>query len=140
MSGLHARRRSSARCACARIRSSVAWSNVKDSDPSSSTRSTKPAVLQIFTSVLIWALDPLRLFPSTDGTRPASKAGRLSAATWTLAGLAFVLGGRAWGAGFGILALLTAPLILAPAVAEAAARLKARRPHATRPADFPPGG
>jgi hypothetical protein len=53
--------------------------------------------------------------------------------------VAFVLGGHAWGAGFGILALLTAPLILAPAVAEAAARLKARRRHATRPADFPPG-
>ena len=63
-----------------------------------------------------------------------------NAATWTLAGVAFVLGGHAWGAGFGILALLTAPLILAPAGAEAAARLKARRRHATRPADFPPGG
>ena len=60
-------------------------------------------------------------------------------ATWTLAGLAFVLGGRVWGAWFGVLALATAPLLAAPAVMEAAARLRARRRHARRPGDFPTG-
>jgi hypothetical protein len=60
-----------------------------------------------------------------------------NAATWTLAGLAFVLGGRVWGAWFGVLALATAPLLLLPAGVEGAARLKARRRHATRPGDFP---
>lgn len=61
----------------------------------------------------------------------------VNAATWTLAGLAFVLGGRDWGAAFGILALATAPLLAAPALVEALARLRARRRHATRPQDFP---
>jgi hypothetical protein len=60
-----------------------------------------------------------------------------NAATWTLAGLAFVLGGPRWGATFGILALATAPLVLLPGLAEAAARLTARRRHARRPPDFP---
>ena len=63
----------------------------------------------------------------------------VNAATWTLAGLALVLGGRDWGAGFGILALATAPLLVAPALVEATARLRARRRHATRPRDFPTG-
>lgn len=63
----------------------------------------------------------------------------VNAATWTLAGLAFVLGGRDWGAAFGILALATAPLLAAPALVEALARLRARRRHATRPQDFPTG-
>lgn len=62
-----------------------------------------------------------------------------NAATWTLAGIALMLGGRAWGAGFGILALLTLPLLALPALAEAAARLRARRRHATRPEGFPSG-
>ena len=63
----------------------------------------------------------------------------VNAGTWTLAGLAFVLGGRDWGAAFGILALATAPLLAAPALVEALARLRARRRHATRPQDFPTG-
>lgn len=62
-----------------------------------------------------------------------------NALTWTLAGLALVLGGRAWGAGFGILALLTVPLLALPALVEAAARLRARRRHAIRPDGFPQG-
>jgi hypothetical protein len=62
-----------------------------------------------------------------------------NAATWTLAGLALMLGGRVWGAGFGILALLTAPLLALPALVEAAARLRAHRRHATRPDGFPQG-
>lgn len=61
-----------------------------------------------------------------------------NAATWTLAGVALVVGGRGWGAAFGILALLTAPLLALPAIMEAAARLRARRRHARRPAAFPP--
>lgn len=60
-------------------------------------------------------------------------------ATWTLAGLAFVLGGRLWGAWFGALALATAPLLALPALMQAAARLRARRRHARRPRDFPAG-
>ena len=63
----------------------------------------------------------------------------VNAGTWTLAGLALVLGGRDWGAAFGILALATAPLLVAPALVEAMARLRARRRHATRPRDFPTG-
>ncbi|WP_270935272.1 hypothetical protein [Falsiroseomonas oryzae] len=58
-------------------------------------------------------------------------------ATWTLAGAALVLGGRAWGAAFGVLALLTAPLLMLPALVEARARWRARRRHRTRPERFP---
>lgn len=60
-----------------------------------------------------------------------------NAVTWTLAGLALVLGGRHWGAGFGLLALLTLPLLALPALSEALARHRARRRHRARPADFP---
>jgi hypothetical protein len=56
--------------------------------------------------------------------------------TWTLAGLAFVLGGRAWGAGFGLLALATVPLLALPGIAEALARRRARRRHRVRPERF----
>ena len=62
-----------------------------------------------------------------------------NAASWTLAGAALALGGRPWGAGFGVLALLTTPLLGLPLAMEGAARLRARRRHATRPAGFPPG-
>jgi len=61
----------------------------------------------------------------------------VNALTWTLAGLALVLGGRNWGAGFGLLALLTLPLLALPAMSEALARYRARRRHHERPADFP---
>jgi hypothetical protein len=60
-----------------------------------------------------------------------------NAATWTLAGIALMLGGREWGAAFGVLALASLPLLALPALAEAAARLRAWRQHATRPPDFP---
>lgn len=83
---------------------------------------------------------------------PAAKARRLArlrwlfaiglganAATWSLAGIALVVGGRDWGAAFGILALATAPLLLLPGIVEGAARLAARRRHARRPEDFPTG-
>ena len=60
-----------------------------------------------------------------------------NAASWTLAGAALVLGGPVWGAGFGVLALLTAPLLALPGLVEAAARLGARRRHHARPPDFP---
>jgi hypothetical protein len=60
-----------------------------------------------------------------------------NAVTWTLAGLALVLGGRHWGAGFGVLALLTLPLLALPAVSEALSRRRARRRHRARPVDFP---
>ncbi len=62
-----------------------------------------------------------------------------NAATWTLAGLALALGGRAWGAGFGAVALATTPLLALPALSEGAARLRARRLHRTRSRDFPAG-
>lgn len=62
-----------------------------------------------------------------------------NAATWTLAGAAFALGGRAWGAGFGIVALLTTPLLALPGLVEAGAKLRAWRRHRARPADFPGG-
>jgi hypothetical protein len=61
----------------------------------------------------------------------------VNAATWTLAGLALMLGGRDWGAAFGMLALATLPLLVVPAVVEAAARVMARRRHVTRPERFP---
>jgi fatty acid desaturase len=57
--------------------------------------------------------------------------------TWTAAGAALVLGGRGWGAAFGLLAVLTAPLLALPALAEAAARYRARRSHRRRSPDFP---
>jgi hypothetical protein len=57
----------------------------------------------------------------------------VNALTWTLAGLALVLGGRSWGAAFGVLALLSAPLLALPAAIEAMARLAARRRHVRRP-------
>ncbi len=56
--------------------------------------------------------------------------------TWTLAGLAFVLGGRIWGAAFGLLALATVPLLALPAIAEALARHRARKRHRVRPEGF----
>lgn len=57
-------------------------------------------------------------------------------ASWTLAGVALVLGGRDWGAAFGLVALLTVPLLALPAASEAWARLKATRRHRSRPAGF----
>jgi hypothetical protein len=62
-----------------------------------------------------------------------------NAATWSLAGAAFVLGGRHWGAAFGGLALVTVPLLALPALVEAWAALRARRRHHRRPRDFPAG-
>ncbi|SFL07701.1 hypothetical protein SAMN02745775_1183 [Falsiroseomonas stagni DSM 19981] len=56
--------------------------------------------------------------------------------TWTLAGLAFVLGGRIWGAAFGLLALATVPLLALPAIVEALARHRARKRHRVRPEGF----
>jgi hypothetical protein len=61
-----------------------------------------------------------------------------NALTWSLAGLALMLGGRIWGAGFGLLAVLTLPLLALPALVESIARLRARRRHKVRPEDFPP--
>jgi len=61
----------------------------------------------------------------------------VNALTWTLAGAALVLGGRGWGAGFGAVALLTAPLLALPALMDALARTQAQRRHRTRPSDFP---
>jgi len=61
----------------------------------------------------------------------------VNALTWTLAGLALVLGGRGWGAGFGLLAVATLPLLALPALAEALARFRAWRSHRRRPAEFP---
>jgi uncharacterized membrane protein YhaH (DUF805 family) len=63
----------------------------------------------------------------------------INGATWTLAGVALVLGGRAWGAIFGTLALLTLPLLLLPVAADVAARLHARRRSRVRPPHFPRG-
>ncbi|WP_237215259.1 hypothetical protein [Falsiroseomonas oryziterrae] len=60
-----------------------------------------------------------------------------NAATWTLAGLAFALGGHLWGAWAGTLALATLPLLALPGVLEAVAWFKARRRHRIRPPDFP---
>lgn len=62
-----------------------------------------------------------------------------NAATWSLAGAAFVLGGRYWGAAFGSLALVTVPLLALPALVEAWAALRARRRHRSRPDAFPRG-
>jgi hypothetical protein len=59
-----------------------------------------------------------------------------NALTWTGAGLAFGLGGRLWGGGFGLLALLSLPLLALPALLEAAARHRARRRHRSRPPGF----
>ncbi|MGG5811967.1 hypothetical protein [Falsiroseomonas sp. CW058] len=61
-----------------------------------------------------------------------------NAASWTAAGAALALGGRAWGAGFGLLALLTLPLLALPALVEAAATRALRRRHRRRPGNFPP--
>jgi hypothetical protein len=61
-----------------------------------------------------------------------------NAATGTLAGLALLFGPD-WGASFGVLAMLTLPLLALPVVVEATAWLKVRRRHATRPDDFPRG-
>ena len=69
----------------------------------------------------------------------AALAVGVNAGTWTSAGIALVLGGRAWGAIFGTLALLTLPLLLVPVAAEVAARLRARRRSRARPGHFPPG-
>jgi hypothetical protein len=62
-----------------------------------------------------------------------------NALTWTLAGLALVLGGRDWGAGFGVLVLLTLPLLALPGLAETVAGLRIRRRHRARPPSFPSG-
>ncbi len=62
-----------------------------------------------------------------------------NAATWSLAGLAFMLGGPIWGAAFGILALVTVPLLGLPAAVEAWAALRARRRRRRRPERFPSG-
>jgi uncharacterized membrane protein len=61
----------------------------------------------------------------------------VNALTWSLAGAALVLGGRNWGAGFGLLAVLTLPLLALPGLVEGAARLAAWRRHRRRPQDFP---
>lgn len=61
----------------------------------------------------------------------------INAASWTLAGAALAVGGPYWGAGFGLVALLTTPLLALPALLEAAARLRARRRHRARPRGFP---
>jgi hypothetical protein len=61
-----------------------------------------------------------------------------NALTWSLAGVALMLGGQVWGAGFGLLAVLTLPLLALPALVESFARLRARRRHRVRPEDFPP--
>ncbi|MGK7863574.1 hypothetical protein [Falsiroseomonas sp. E2-1-a4] len=87
--------------------------------------------------------------PWTEGD-PAAAAARLrrmrwlfgiglavNAVTWTASGAAFALGGAHWGAGFGLLAVLTAPLLGLPALAEAAARQRARRRHRSRAPEFP---
>ncbi|WP_439597001.1 hypothetical protein [Falsiroseomonas sp.] len=63
----------------------------------------------------------------------------VNAVTWTASGLALVLGGARWGAGFGLLAVLTAPLLGLPALAEAASRHRARRRHRSRSQDFSRG-
>ncbi|MBU8538456.1 hypothetical protein [Falsiroseomonas tokyonensis] len=60
----------------------------------------------------------------------------VNAVTWTASGAAFALGGPHWGAGFGLLAVLTAPLLGLPALAEAFARRRARHRHRSRPKDF----
>lgn len=86
----------------------------------------------------------------TDRETPEAQARRLSrlrwllvagfllnAATWTLAGVALVLGGRDWGAAFGTVALLTLPLLAMPLALEILARLNALRRHRQRPTDFP---
>ncbi len=57
----------------------------------------------------------------------------VNAATWTLAGLALVLGGRAWGASFGLLAVATVPLLLVPVLVEGVAGLRGWRRHRRRP-------
>mmetsp|Transcript_53259 Transcript_53259/g.111096 ORF Transcript_53259/g.111096 Transcript_53259/m.111096 type:complete len:266 (-) Transcript_53259:119-916(-) len=77
------RRFSSARWACAFIRSKVAWSKSYCSAPPSSTRSTNPAVCQILTSVLVMMPASILRLPSTDGMRLASKAARCSELTRT---------------------------------------------------------
>ena len=61
----------------------------------------------------------------------------LNALTWSLAGLALTLGGQVWGAGFGLLAVLTLPLLALPGLVEGAARLAAWRRHRRRPESFP---
>jgi len=63
----------------------------------------------------------------------------MNAATWFLAGAAFVLGGRVWGAAFGAMALATAPLLILPGAVEAWAAYRQRRRCTRRPEDFPPG-
>ncbi|NKE43954.1 hypothetical protein HB662_04140 [Roseomonas frigidaquae] len=63
----------------------------------------------------------------------------INAVTWTASGAALMLGGAHWGAGFGLLAVLTAPLLGLPALAEAAARQRARRRHRRRAPEFPRG-
>lgn len=60
----------------------------------------------------------------------------VNALTWTGAGVALVLGGPAWGAGAGLLAVLTAPLLGLPALGEAVGRHRARQRHRRRPARF----
>jgi hypothetical protein len=61
----------------------------------------------------------------------------VNALTWTAAALAFVAGGRGWGAAAGLLAIATAPLLVLPGLIELRARLRARRLHRARPEHFP---
>jgi hypothetical protein len=61
----------------------------------------------------------------------------LNGLTWSLAGVTFILFGREVGAWFGVLAVLTLPLLALPGLIEAASRLAAWRRHRTRPRDFP---
>jgi hypothetical protein len=62
-----------------------------------------------------------------------------NAASWTLAGVALALGGEAWGAAFGLLAIVTTPLLVLPSLVDAAVRLRTRRRHRQRPPGFPAG-
>ncbi len=56
--------------------------------------------------------------------------------SWSLAGLALVLGGPVWGAAFGMVALFTTPLLMLPALVEGWAWLAFRRRHRQRPPGF----
>ena len=61
----------------------------------------------------------------------------VNALTWTLAGLALMVGGRRWGAVSGLVAVASLSLLAVPALAEAMTRLRAWRHHRRRPPEFP---